>query len=121
MAFALNPELPPCLLDNLIVADIAPSKGTLSAEFMTYIKAMKEIEAAGVFTSKEALKILHRYEKVRLVLLLLFFAHLADTGPKRVRLPSDQHGEIRRHIASQIPRSNRYPRPRDRQPWLISL
>ena len=44
MSVALSPALPPDLLSNLIVADIAPSKGKLSSEFQSYIDAMKKIE-----------------------------------------------------------------------------
>lgn len=65
MAFALSPYLPESLLSNLIVADIAPSKGGLSDEFTSYVKAMKAIEQKGVKSRKEAQDILMEYESVR--------------------------------------------------------
>jgi len=65
MAFALNPELPPDILANLVIADIAPSKGDLSVEFRGYIEGMKKIEASStVFTRIDAQNILAQYEKV---------------------------------------------------------
>ena len=64
MAVALNPDLPTNALSNLIVADIAPSKGDLSPEFKAYVEAMKKIEASKVSTRKEAQAILAEYEEV---------------------------------------------------------
>lgn len=63
MSVALHPSLKPSMLSNLIVADIAPSKGQLSKEFISYIEAMKKIDDAQIQTRKEALHILHEYEK----------------------------------------------------------
>ena len=65
MAFALNSDLPRDMLSNLIVVDIAPSKGELSSEFTTYVEGMKKIEASKVSSRKEAQDILTEYEKVR--------------------------------------------------------
>jgi hypothetical protein len=48
MTYALSTKetnVPADTLSHLIVADIAPSIGKLSDEFMTYIKAMQKIEA----------------------------------------------------------------------------
>jgi hypothetical protein len=64
MTLALNPELPKELLSNLIVADIAPSRGDLSPEFQEYIEAMKRIVRSNVSTRKEAQEILSEYESV---------------------------------------------------------
>jgi hypothetical protein len=64
MSAALNPDLPIGMLSNLIVADIAPSKGDLSSEFRGYIEGMKKIDASKVSTRKEAQEILLQYEKV---------------------------------------------------------
>jgi hypothetical protein len=65
MAFALNLDLPRDMLSNLIVVDIAPSKGELSSEFTGYVEGMKKIEASKVSSRKEAQDILTEYEKVR--------------------------------------------------------
>lgn len=67
MAVALNPDLPVGLLSHLIVADMAPSRGPLSPEFRSYVKAMKQIEESQVTTRKEAQNILIPYERVRLL------------------------------------------------------
>ena len=64
MSVALDPELPEGLLENLIVEDIAPSKGALSPEFQGYIQGMKAVDAAKVKSRKEARDILSKWEKV---------------------------------------------------------
>lgn len=69
MSFALNPDLPQNLLSNLIVADIAPSRGDLSPEFMGYVDGMRKIESSKVSSRKEAQEILSEYEKVRFFLV----------------------------------------------------
>ncbi|KAF5368895.1 hypothetical protein D9758_002971 [Tetrapyrgos nigripes] len=63
MSLALNPNLPSSILSNLIVADIAPSRGELSDEFMSYIHAMKKIESMKLTTRKEATEVLQQFEK----------------------------------------------------------
>ncbi|KAF7332673.1 hypothetical protein MKEN_00150200 [Mycena kentingensis (nom. inval.)] len=63
MSVALDPTLPAETLSMLVVADIAPAKGSLSAEFKSYIVAMQKIEAAKVSSRKEALAILNEFEK----------------------------------------------------------
>lgn len=67
MTVALDPGLPRDSLAQLIVADIAPSKGALSSEFQGYIDAMKKIEDEKVTTRKEAQQILTPYEPVRIL------------------------------------------------------
>jgi hypothetical protein len=64
MALALSPDLPPEKLENLIVADIAPSPGSVSAEFREYVKLMQRIERSGITTKKDANAILEEYQKV---------------------------------------------------------
>jgi len=64
MSFALDPNLPQSMLSNLIVADIAPSKGDVSPEFKNYMEGMKKIEDSKVSSRKEAQDILVDYEKV---------------------------------------------------------
>ncbi|KAI5836088.1 alpha/beta-hydrolase [Schizophyllum commune Tattone D] len=71
MSVALDPELPEGLLENLIVEDIAPSKGALSPEFQGYIQGMKAVDAAKVKSRKEARDILSRWEKDPSVLQFL--------------------------------------------------
>ncbi|KAI0787738.1 alpha/beta-hydrolase [Fomes fomentarius] len=63
MTVALDPELPANRLSHLIVADIAPSRGTLSSEFQGYVEAMQKIEEAGVKTRQEADRVLKPYEQ----------------------------------------------------------
>ena len=65
MSVALSPELPSNLLSHLIVADIAPSRGPLSAEFTGYVEAMQKIEESNVKTRQEADRVLRPYEQVR--------------------------------------------------------
>ena len=66
MAIALNPELPPNMLSNLIVVDIAPSRASsLSKEFAGYFEGMQRIEEAHISTRQDAQTILTEYEKVR--------------------------------------------------------
>lgn len=67
MTVALDPGLPRDSLAQLIVADIAPSKGALSSEFQGYIDAMKKIEDEKVTTRKEAQQILTPYEPVSIL------------------------------------------------------
>ncbi|KAL1739733.1 Alpha/Beta hydrolase protein [Schizophyllum fasciatum] len=71
MSVALDPDLPEGLLENLIVEDIAPSKGALSTEFQGYIQGMKAVEEAKVKSRKEARDILSQWEKDPSVLQFL--------------------------------------------------
>jgi hypothetical protein len=62
------------VLSNLIVADIAPSIGNLSPDFIRYNSAMQEIEALApgvIKTRTDADKILQTYEKVCLIIISL--------------------------------------------------
>ncbi|KAF7332666.1 hypothetical protein MKEN_00149500 [Mycena kentingensis (nom. inval.)] len=63
ISVAFDPTLPVETLSKLVVADIAPAKGSLSAEFKSYIVAMQKIEAAKVSSRKEALAILNEFER----------------------------------------------------------
>jgi hypothetical protein len=69
MAVALSPELPANAVENLIVADIAPSNGALSTEFQGYVEGMNKIEQSKVNSRREAQDILASYEPVRRKLL----------------------------------------------------
>ncbi|GJE85563.1 alpha/beta-hydrolase [Phanerochaete sordida] len=62
MSVALSPHLPEELLAQLIVADMAPSKGALSPEHEGYIEGMMKIEQSQITTRKDAQKILADYE-----------------------------------------------------------
>ena len=65
MAFALNPDLPSGILSQLIVADIAPTRGKLSNEFTNYIDGMLKVETEQLAKSKnEAFELLEDCEKV---------------------------------------------------------
>lgn len=65
MAVALSPGLPADAIEDLIVADIAPSSATLSTEFQGYVEAMNKIEQSKVNSRREAQDILAPYEPVR--------------------------------------------------------
>lgn len=65
MALALDPERPSNLLAQLVSVDMAPAFGTISPEFMTYAKAMVDIEESGCRSRKEADEILQKTEPVR--------------------------------------------------------
>lgn len=69
MTLALDQNLPSGLLENLIVVDISPVKGKVSRTTISYIKAMRRIEAlnlTGPNVRKEADKLLVDVEKVLL-------------------------------------------------------
>lgn len=77
MTVALSKDLPEGLLSHLIVADIAPSRGTLSPEFQGYVEAMKKIENSNVTTRRRAQEILEPYERVKpLFQISVFFTQL---------------------------------------------
>jgi pimeloyl-ACP methyl ester carboxylesterase len=69
MTVALSPGLPADAIENLIVADIAPSNAMLSTEFQGYVEAMNKIEQSKVNSRREAQDILAPYEPVRRQLL----------------------------------------------------
>ncbi|KAJ8588896.1 alpha/beta-hydrolase, partial [Rhizopogon salebrosus TDB-379] len=63
MTLALHPELPPNLLTDLIVSDIAPIRARASEDTVQLIRAMEKIEANNIYTRKEADEILSEHEK----------------------------------------------------------
>jgi len=92
MSFALSPQLPKGMMSNLIIADIAPSKGAVTTEFRGYVEGMKKIVQSNVSTRKEAEAILAKYENdVRLRRFLL--TNLTLPGPSNpyagFRIPLD--------------------------------
>ncbi|TDL25623.1 alpha/beta-hydrolase, partial [Rickenella mellea] len=92
MALALRNDLPDDLLTNLIIADIAPSRGQLSADFRGYVEAMQKIEGSWVTTRKEAQEILEPYEKdhmTRAFLLTNLVARSGGDSTLKFRVPLD--------------------------------
>lgn len=65
MTVALSSSIPSNLIKNLIVADIAPSRGRLSPDFEMYLQAMRTIEDAKLKTRKEADHMLQEFVKVQ--------------------------------------------------------
>lgn len=68
MTFALDPETPTDVLKDLIVSDIAPVRAKASADTVTHIQGMEEIEASNVSSRKVANEILEKFEKVTFLL-----------------------------------------------------
>ncbi|KAJ6536719.1 Alpha/Beta hydrolase protein [Mycena vulgaris] len=93
MTVALDSTLPASTLSNLVVVDIAPSKGELSNEFKGYIKAMRLIEAANVSNRKEALEILHEYEKDPALCAFLLTNLVQHPNASHFRIPVDLIGD----------------------------
>lgn len=56
----------PQLVSALIPVDNAPIDAALKSDFGSYVRAMKEIEEAGVSKQSEADSILEKYEEVTL-------------------------------------------------------
>jgi hypothetical protein len=83
MALALHPELPPNLLTDLIVSDIAPIRARASEDTVQLIRAMEKIEANNIYTRKEADEILSEHEKVPLTILVLSGISIISLGSKR--------------------------------------
>ncbi|KAF7302259.1 hypothetical protein MIND_00792900 [Mycena indigotica] len=101
MTVALEPTLPANTLSKLIVADIAPARGQLSAEFKSYIAAMQKIEAAKISSRKEALEILNEYETDPDIcaFLLTNLIPKAD-GTSRFRIPVNLIGDAIHEMGS---------------------
>ncbi|KAF9077081.1 alpha/beta-hydrolase [Rhodocollybia butyracea] len=88
MTVALDPSLPPSgVLQNLIIADIAPVRAKLSNEFVLYTEAMKKIESMKLRTRKEATRVLEEYEKDTNIVLFLLTNILMpnETGEDYIR------------------------------------
>jgi hypothetical protein len=51
-------------VEKLVVADIAPSVGKISEEFEAHVRQMKEVDARGVKSRKEAHAVMSEVEKV---------------------------------------------------------
>ncbi|KAE9392569.1 alpha/beta-hydrolase [Gymnopus androsaceus JB14] len=106
MALALNPSLPHSVLHNLIVADIAPIRASLSGEFLSYIEAMKRVESMKLRTRKEALEVLAEYEKDPNVVLFLLTniitPHTSDPEHDyiRFRIPLETMSDAIQEIGS---------------------
>ncbi|KAF7352289.1 hypothetical protein MVEN_01192600 [Mycena venus] len=93
VALDADASLPESTLSNLVVVDIAPAQGSLSKEFRAYIEAMKKIEAAKISTRKEALDILHEYEKDPDVCAFLLTNLVPRPHSSHFRIPVDLIGQ----------------------------
>ncbi|KAF7335316.1 hypothetical protein MSAN_02342400 [Mycena sanguinolenta] len=93
MTVALDASLPESTLSNLVVVDIAPSRGRLSKEFQGYISAMKQIEAAKISTRKEALEILQEHEKDPDVCAFLLTNLIPKPSASHFRIPVNLIGD----------------------------
>ncbi|KAI0314313.1 Alpha/Beta hydrolase protein [Amylostereum chailletii] len=89
MAVALSPDLPPNLLNHLIVADIAPARADLSPEFKGYVEAMQKIEEGQVSSRKDAQDILTPYEHDAMTRAFLLTNLDTQAKPLRFRVPLD--------------------------------
>ncbi|KAG9315368.1 alpha beta-hydrolase [Chiua virens] len=100
MTFALNPETPPGLLKDLIVSDIAPVRAKVSADTVSHIKGMEEIEMGNVTSRKEANEILEKFEKDPSVRAFLL-TNLDNSGSHmKFKVPIDILKEGRSEIES---------------------
>ncbi|KAL0948501.1 hypothetical protein HGRIS_011064 [Hohenbuehelia grisea] len=128
MSFALSPHLPPDVLQNLVVVDIAPGSGKMSQEFITYVETMQRIEEMGVHTRKEAESVLEEVEPVSIyvhvlqaMILILhpslyrtnMFAHFCSPT-----LSKANRGGRMPLIVIRITRDTRHPLPPQRPPHL---
>ncbi|KAG6369695.1 Alpha/Beta hydrolase protein [Boletus reticuloceps] len=100
MTFALDPETPTDLLKDLIVSDIAPVRAKASAETVSHIQGMEEIEASNVSSRKEANEILEQYEKDPSVRAFLLTNLIASQPPFKFKVPIDILKEGRPEIES---------------------
>lgn len=64
MALALRPNLPPTLLDSLIVTDSAPIYRPLEDNATAFLQGMEEVERQNLTTREEAIQLLTHYTKV---------------------------------------------------------
>ncbi|KDQ59096.1 hypothetical protein JAAARDRAFT_57066 [Jaapia argillacea MUCL 33604] len=100
MTLALDPSTPKELLQNLIIADIAPSKGPLSPEFTSYVDAMRKIEESEVGSRKEAQDILSEYEQDPMIRAFLLTNLVSDHHRMKFRIPIDIIGRSISEIGS---------------------
>lgn len=90
----------PDLVSALVSVDNSPVNQRLSAQFPKYVKGLKEIEKAHVKTSKEAYKILSRYERSLPVQhFLLSNFKKKHHGNYAFRIPVDILGESLDNLA----------------------
>ncbi|CAN6628239.1 probable alcohol acetyltransferase [Trichomonascus vanleenenianus] len=111
MALALRrPEL----VSTLIPVDNAPVDARLASSFGLYVRAMKEIEQAGVTSTKQAYQIMDKYEKsVPIQQFLLSNLRKDEDGIYRFRVPIDILGKSLDQMADfpYLPDESRYVRP----------
>ncbi|THH17065.1 hypothetical protein EW146_g3676 [Bondarzewia mesenterica] len=110
MSLALSATLPSDLLTHLIIADIAPSRGALSPEFQSYVRAMREIEEKAVSSRKEAQEILTSYESDPVIRAFLLTNLDTKTHPLKFRIPLDI-------VGSSIPNIGSFPYQPGERTW----
>ncbi|KAK1220690.1 hypothetical protein PQX77_016516 [Marasmius sp. AFHP31] len=82
MAMALHPDLPKDMLSEVIIEDIAPSRGSLSSEFQAYIETMQRIQDSRIKTRKEATDMMLKIEPdINVVSFLLTNLVTGKSGP----------------------------------------
>ncbi|KAJ8087101.1 hypothetical protein PM082_005929 [Marasmius tenuissimus] len=93
MAMALHPDLPKDTLSEVVIEDIAPSRGSLSSEFRAYIETMQRIQDTRVKTRKEATDMMLKIEPdINVVSFLLTNLITGKSGPDdhvKFRVPLD--------------------------------
>ncbi|KAJ6615615.1 Alpha/Beta hydrolase protein [Mycena sp. CBHHK59/15] len=100
MTVALDSSVSTSTLSRLVVVDIAPARGQLSDEFKSYITAMKRIEAAKISNRKEALEILHEYEKDPDICAFLLTNLIQNPNGSHFRIPVGLLGESMNEMGS---------------------
>ncbi|KAH0833361.1 hypothetical protein J3R83DRAFT_12462 [Lanmaoa asiatica] len=87
MTFALKPETPTNLLKDLIVSDIAPVRAKVSADTVSHIQGMEEVEASNISSRNAADEILERFEKDPSVRAFLLTNLNTGRSPLRFKVP----------------------------------
>lgn len=106
MTFALNPETPTDLLKDLIISDITPVRAKASAESISHIQGMEEIEASNISSRKEANEIFEKFEKVSYSRLPPTCRLTGIPGPQCPRISVDQLEQ--RSITIKVPDTGRH-------------
>lgn len=86
----------PDSLDKLIIVDMSPARGAISAEFARYIDGMRKVQAANVSSKREADVILQPYEEVSCGYFTggsKLTSRVAE--PRHPSISSDKFGQIR--------------------------
>ncbi|KAF8552031.1 alpha/beta-hydrolase, partial [Imleria badia] len=100
MTFALNPETPTDLLKDLVVSDIAPVRAKASADTLSHIQGMEEVEASNISSRKEANEILEKFENDPSIRAFLLTNLNTSQSPFKFRVPIEILKEGRPEIES---------------------